>query len=230
MQRLLHALCAVSAIAIATSPASCQSGRRGQEPPQLEHFHFESWDFDSQYARGGEASYYIYLPKEHDHEKNADRKFPWVLWCPGFGGPGDFQSRGGARTLDQLRAEGKIPELALVVFRAPGRRSRTTYMNGEAIGDVEDLIVKDLVRHVEGRYRLSSKREHRAVMGVSAGGFGALKLALRHPDVFGAVATHSAAILPADPDELGGMAEGMVQRYLRGGLAELLGDPIDKDR
>ena len=120
--------------------------------------------------------------------------------------------------------------MALVVFRAPGRRGRTTYMNGEAGGDIEDLIVKDLITHLQSRYRLSDQREHRAIMGVSAGGFGALKIALRHPDIFGAVAAHSAAILPADPGALEGYAESTVYRYLRGGMADLLGDPIDPEK
>lgn len=221
---------AALAATLIAAPAVTQLGRREPQPPALQHFYFDSWDFDAPHAQGGVASYYIYLPREHDHEKNKDRKFPWVLWCPGFGGPEDFQSRGGASTLDRLRGEGKIPELALVVFRPPGRRGRTTYMNGEAGGDIEDLIVEDLVPHLPSRYRLSDQREHRAIMGVSAGGFGALKLALRHPAVFGAVAAHSAAILPADPAELAGAAESTVSRLLRGGLAELLGDPIDPDK
>ena len=65
-------------------------------------------------------------------------------------------------------------------------------------------------------------------MGVSAGGFGALKIAMRHPEVFGTVAVHSAAILPADPADLAGNNENIVQRMLRGGLGKELGDPIDK--
>lgn len=221
---------AALAVALAAAPAAAQFGRGAQQPPPLKHFYFDSWDYDAPHARDGEARYFIYLPKTHDHEASRDRKYPWILWCPGFGGPDDFQGRGGAETLDRLREEGAIPELALVVFRAPGRRSRTTYMNGEAGGDIEDLIVQDLVPHLQSRYRLSDRREQRAVMGVSAGGFGALKLALRHPDVFGVVATHSAAILPADPAELAGYAESTVARYLRGGLAELLGDPIDPEK
>lgn len=225
-----HVVCAVAAGLCLLTALPAQFGRRDAEPPQLEHFRYENWDFDTERSATGSASYSIYLPKEHDHDKNANRRFPWIIWCPGFGGPEDFQSRGGAATLDRLRGEDAIPELALVVFRAPGRRSRTTYMNGEAVGDVEDLIVEDLVAEVEGRFRVGGKRELRGIMGVSAGGFGAMKLALRHPDVFGAVATHSAAILPADPTELSGMAERMVSGSLRGGLAELLGDPIDPEK
>jgi len=222
-------LVALAALCLLTTASAQRGGRRAAAPPELKHFHFEAWDFDTDKARAGEASYFIYLPKTHDYAVNKDRKFPWILWLPGFGGPNDFQTRGGAQTLDRLRDQEKLPELALVIFRPPGR-GRSTYMNGESIGDVEDLLVQDLVKHVEGKFRLSSDRRHRAVMGVSAGGFGAMKIAMRHPDVFGAVATHSAAILPADPDELAGSAERTVMRFLRGGIREQLGDPIDKDK
>ena len=215
---------------VSAADAQRRGSRRRAAPPEMAHFHYETWDFDSQHAASGQASYSIYLPKAHDYAQNKDRKFPWILWLPGFGGPDDFQGRGGAETLDRLREENKIPELALVVFRAPGGRGRTTYMNGEAIGDIEDLIVKDLLNAVEGRFRVSSKREHRAVMGVSAGGFGALKIALRNPGLFGAVAVHSAAILPADPEDLAGSSENTVRRYLRGALREQLGDPIDPEK
>ncbi|MCB9879552.1 MAG: prolyl oligopeptidase family serine peptidase [Planctomycetes bacterium] len=217
-------------LSLSLLPAQFGPGRgRQAEPPQLEHFTFESWDFSTDAMRGGEASYYTYLPKGHDLDANKDEKYPWVLWLPGFGGPEDFQSRGGAQTLDRLRGEGKIPELVLVVFRPPGR-GRSTYMNGEQIGDVEDLLVGDLLADVQKRFRVATDRAHRAVMGCSAGGFGALKLALRHPDLFGAVAVHSAAILPADPAELSGMTESVVMRALRGDLEKELGNPIDKDK
>ena len=219
----------IAALCLLTTAGAQRGGRRNVEPPALKHFHFEAWDFDTDKAQSGQASYFIYLPKTHDFAANKDRKFPWILWLPGFGGPNDFQGRGGAATLDRLREQGKIPELALVVFRPPGR-GRSTYMNGESIGDVEDLLVEDLVQHVEGKFRLGTTRDKRALMGVSAGGFGAMKIAMRHPNVFGAVATHSAAILPADPDELAGSSERTVMRFLRGSLREQLGDPIDKDK
>jgi len=201
-------------------------GRGEGEAPKLEHFTFEEGSVKSDKTKNGDAGYGIYLPKGYADAANKDTKYPWIVWLHGFGGAGEFQGGGGASVLDKLRGEDKIPPLVMVVFRAPGRR--TTYMNREAGGDIEDLIVGPFVAELEKKYRLSSERKHRAVMGVSAGGFGALKIAMRHPEVFGTVAVHSAAILPADPEDLGGMNEGIVQRMLRGGLAQELGDPIDK--
>jgi enterochelin esterase family protein len=197
------------------------------EPPKLENFTYEQGTLKSDKVRQGEAGYGIYLPKGYADDANKDTKYPLVVWLHGFGGPGEWQNGGGAEVLDQLAGQGKLPPFAFVVFRSPGRR--TTYMNGEGGGDVEDLIAQDLVTQLEGKYRLKADRGQRALMGVSMGGMGALKIALRHPQVFGTVAVHSAAILPADPAELPEQYRGMVQRSIeRGGLDKVLGNPIDK--
>jgi S-formylglutathione hydrolase FrmB len=223
-----------SLVLLAALPAQRNRGEGGQRPElKLQHFTVENGTLPSKKVRDGEAGYTILLPKGHADEANKDKQWPWVLWLSGFGGSNEFQSGGGATVLDALRGEGKVPELAFVIYRAPstGRRGgRSTYMNGEAAADTEDLLVEDLPAHLAEKYRLSKDRKQRALMGVSMGGFGALKLALRHPDVFGVVAAHSAAVLPADPAELGGMAESQVNRFLATGLDKVLGNPIDKDK
>jgi putative tributyrin esterase len=48
----------------------------------------------------------------------------------------------------------------------------------------EDYIVQDLISDVESRFPVALGRANRAVVGVSMGGFGAIKLALQHPDLF----------------------------------------------
>jgi enterochelin esterase-like enzyme len=179
-------------------------------------------------VRDGEAGYTIYLPKGYADAANSDTKYPWVLWLSGFGGSNEFADGGGLAVLDRLRGENAIPPLAFVVFKAAGRRGRSFYMNGEAACDTEDLLTGDLLTELQTKYRLGSDRKHRALMGLSAGGFGALKIAMRHPQLFGAVAAHSAAILPDDPNDLGGTGEMVVQRALRTGIGKELGDPIDK--
>ena len=54
----------------------------------------------------------------------------------------------------------------------------------------EDYIVVDLIQHIDDKYRTLAKREARAISRESAGGFGAMELALRHKDLFGSVASH----------------------------------------
>jgi S-formylglutathione hydrolase len=58
----------------------------------------------------------------------------------------------------------------------------------------EDYIVDDLAADVEHRFPVRNDRPGRAIAGVSMGGFGAVKLALRHPDKYVFAAALSAAI------------------------------------
>lgn len=48
----------------------------------------------------------------------------------------------------------------------------------------EDFIVKDLIEDVESRFPVANHREDRAIVGISMGGYGAINLTLRHPDLY----------------------------------------------
>lgn len=64
----------------------------------------------------------------------------------------------------------------------------------------EDYIVKDLIADVESRFPAAVGRSNRAIIGISMGGFGALNLSLRHPDLFVFASALSPAIdVPSRP-------------------------------
>ncbi len=58
----------------------------------------------------------------------------------------------------------------------------------------EDCFIQDLIPHVDDRFRTIAAREGRAITGLSMGGYGAVVLGLRHPDVFCSVGSHSGAL------------------------------------
>lgn len=58
----------------------------------------------------------------------------------------------------------------------------------------EDFIIKDLITHVDSKYRTLAFREGRAINGLSMGGYGAITLGLRHPDMFCSIGSHSGAL------------------------------------
>ena len=60
----------------------------------------------------------------------------------------------------------------------------------------DDYIARDLVGHVDSTYRTIPERAHRGIAGLSMGGYGAVSLALRYPDVFAAAASHSGVLSP----------------------------------
>ncbi|HEX8495123.1 MAG TPA: alpha/beta hydrolase family protein [Pyrinomonadaceae bacterium] len=57
----------------------------------------------------------------------------------------------------------------------------------------EDAIILDLIPHVDSRYRTMAAREGRAIAGLSMGGLGAMKFALRYPHLFAFAASFSGA-------------------------------------
>ncbi|MEJ7602269.1 MAG: alpha/beta hydrolase family protein [Kofleriaceae bacterium] len=65
----------------------------------------------------------------------------------------------------------------------------------------ETYLTRDLIAHVDRTYRTIPTREGRGIAGLSMGGLGALSLALRHPDLYAAAASHSGvvALLYAGP-------------------------------
>jgi len=50
--------------------------------------------------------------------------------------------------------------------------------------DWEDHLIEDVIAHVDGHFRTEARREGRAIAGLSMGGFAALALGLRHPELF----------------------------------------------
>jgi putative tributyrin esterase len=91
-------------------------------------------------------------------------------------------------------------ERGLVLIMPEGNDSY--YMNSfERPQDrYEDYVVNDLITDVEGKFPVSPGRPNRAIVGVSMGGFGAVKLALSHPEMFAFAGGISPAIdVPSRP-------------------------------
>ncbi|HDS06800.1 MAG TPA: T9SS type A sorting domain-containing protein [Bacteroides sp.] len=68
------------------------------------------------------------------------------------------------------------------------------YTNSELYGNFEDYIVNDLTEFIDSHYRTITSRDKRSITGHSMGGYGAMKLALKHPEKYCAVASHSAPL------------------------------------
>lgn len=93
--------------------------------------------------------------------------------------------------MDRLVREKKIPPAILAFPDCFTRYGGSQYVNSVATGRYEDYLLEELIPFLDGQLRTLPGREHRGVLGYSSGGFGALWLAMRHPDCFSAVASHS---------------------------------------
>ena len=65
------------------------------------------------------------------------------------------------------------------------------YLNSSAIGRYADYLNEELVPFVDKEFRTGEGPQHRGCFGKSSGGFGAMRLGMSRPDIWGAVANHS---------------------------------------
>ena len=91
---------------------------------------------------------------------------------------------GGFRDWSNYSDVARYAESGLVLVMPEGNSSYYTNAVDPPQDRYEDYIVGDLIADVESKYPVAPGRSNRAIIGVSMGGFGAVKLALRHPDLF----------------------------------------------
>lgn len=133
----------------------------------------------------------VYLPPSYT---GGQQRFPVVFYLPGFGDQiplyTDFQFYQGFQlkeAMDRLIGQGKIREMIVVIANGLTPLGGSFYVNSPMNGDWEKFVSSDLVRHLDGQFRTIASPASRVLTGHSMGGFGALFLAMRHPDVFGGV-------------------------------------------
>ena len=137
----------------------------------------------------------VYLPPSYDSDPS--RRFPVAFVLTGFTGRGRMLLNDNGWSLalddrmDRMIARGACGEMILVMPDCFTRFGGSQYRNSTATGRYEDHLIDELVPFVDGRYRTLPDREHRGVAGKSSGGYGAMMLGMRHPDVFGAIVCHS---------------------------------------
>jgi S-formylglutathione hydrolase FrmB len=165
---------------------------------------------------GKEVAYAVQIPPSY--ETSPRRRYPVVYALHGlFEGPGFWERRGLTTFLDALWQKGEVPEMLVVAVDG----DNSFYVDGPA-GRWETMVLHDLVAHVESTFRVKPGREGRAALGISMGGYAALRLGLGHPEAFRAVATHSAMLLDKAPTADEGAGRGQMAAFHK-----VFGDPID---
>ncbi|MBI4166350.1 MAG: esterase family protein [Acidobacteria bacterium] len=155
---------------------------------------------------------------------STQKRFPTLYFLHGlFENERSWSERGGLQILQDLWARGEVGEF-LVVLPDGGK---TFYINAyDGHERYEDFFINELVPWVDRTYRTIATPAERGISGTSMGGFGALHLAMEHPDVFGSVSAHSAALIPKIPNPL--PSEGRWGFYARV-LQTPFGSPLDRD-
>lgn len=148
--------------------------------------------FDSA-ALGAPMTYAIYLPT--GYHQAPERVYPVVYLLHGVGdnqrawpGRGEVE-----QTADRMIASGDLPPM-IVVIPDVEKSWLVDSADRGGPGDYATAVREDLRVHVEATYRARTDRGGRAITGHSMGGFGALRLAFTHPDLYVATAGMSSAL------------------------------------
>ncbi|MEJ2287409.1 MAG: alpha/beta hydrolase-fold protein [Deinococcales bacterium] len=134
----------------------------------------------------------LYLPAGYD--EHPDARYPTVYLLHGYSATdGMWLAEGYIPDLDvekianDLIARGRIQPMILVMPHASNAYDGSFYTNSPTSGNWEDFITAGLVDYVDSHVRTLPRPESRAIARFSMGGYGALYLAMRHPETYRAV-------------------------------------------
>ncbi|MGA9979462.1 MAG: alpha/beta hydrolase family protein [Candidatus Sulfotelmatobacter sp.] len=168
--------------------------------------------------------YCVYLPGSYNDKSASakDARYPVLYFLHGLGGNEQTLFDTGGSLLDDLHRQGKMGDFLIV--EPEGKRS--FYINS-ADGSVRysDFLLREFIPQIENKYRIRSGRAGRAISGISMGGYGALRMAFAHPEMFSAVSAQSPALITEAPHELDAAAQSGPEGAKV--LAAVFGNPID---
>lgn len=135
----------------------------------------------------------VYLPPGYEQGTHS---YPTVYFLAPFMGSGVMELNTNPfdetlqTRLDRLIHAGQLPPMIVVLPDPMTRYGGSQFLNSSAVGRYSDYLL-EVVQWVDTHYHTKPTRDHRALMGKSSGGYGALMHAMRYPELFGLVADHS---------------------------------------
>jgi S-formylglutathione hydrolase FrmB len=129
----------------------------------------------------------VYLPPGYDAAPR--RRYPVLLLLHGVNDSPSIWTDAWQlpARLDRLVAAGAIEDMIVVMPNGRTTLLGSYYTNSPVTGRWEDFITTDVVGYVDRQFRTIADPAHRGIAGHSMGGFGALRIGMRRPDLFQAV-------------------------------------------
>ena len=153
----------------------------------IPHGQIRSIDYWSD-INGLERHINVYVPAEY--EANPDKKYPVLYLVHGWGEDENGWSIQGhmANIMDGLIAEGKAVPMIVVM---PSGDIKTNSDVREASGDVTQIFAQDLIPYIDKTFRTYTDKDHRAMAGLSRGGFQTCRTVFANMDKFNWMGTFS---------------------------------------
>lgn len=153
--------------------------------PGLEHKILDSKSL------GLEVGYVVWTPESYASE--TEKEYPVIYFLHGMGGNESADSGGFSEWLQKSITAGDFPE-AICVFPNGGKSGYR--------GEVESMIIDELIPLIDSDYRTLATPESRALTGFSMGGAGSVYLSIMHPELFCAAGSMGGGIRSRDDMEI----------------------------
>jgi pimeloyl-ACP methyl ester carboxylesterase len=142
-----------------------------------------SQNLENDFGENPNRAVSVYLPPNY---QNSDQRYPVIYFLHGFMGDNKMMEMMSG-LLDYAIAANKIKPFIMVIPDEKTTYQGSFYSNSGVFGNWEDFTAFDLVKYMDENYRTIPKKESRGITGHSMGGYGALKMAMHHPDMFSTV-------------------------------------------
>jgi S-formylglutathione hydrolase FrmB len=143
-----------------------------------------------------DRSVLVFLPPSYAGERN--RRYPVVYALHGYsiGAEQWSQEIHVPQTIEGAFARG-ANETIVVLPDSKTVHNGSMYSSSVTTGDFETFIARDVVSYIDAHYRTMPNRNSRGLVGHSMGGYGASRIGMKHPDVFGSLYIMSPCCLSA---------------------------------
>jgi enterochelin esterase family protein len=163
------------------------------------------------------VGYCTLLPPNYDAQ--PAKKFPVLYFLHGLGGDQTFLVSTGAWNMIADGWEQKRFTEFVIITPQANNSFYIDSKNGKM--KYEDFFIRDFVPQMEKKFRLAGTRSGRAISGISMGGYGALRLAFKYPQMF----VSAAGLMPALMEEL---PHGSQNAGFTAFFGSAFGSPLDE--
>ncbi|HLK65134.1 MAG TPA: alpha/beta fold hydrolase [Bryobacteraceae bacterium] len=138
----------------------------------------------------------VFLPPTYASAKS--RRYPVVYALHGYSIGAEQWSKEihVPQTIEGAFAQG-AQDMIVVLPDSKTVHNGSMYSSSVTTGDFEQFIAHDLVAYIDAHYRTIARRTSRGLVGHSMGGYGASRIGMKHPDVFGSLYIMSPCCLSA---------------------------------
>ena len=159
------------------------------------------------------------------YDEHPDKRYPVVYFLHGYWMPVGAQQEA-FRLEEAVDAASRAGNDMIVVMPDGFSKLRGGfYSSGPVVGDYEGMVARDLVAWVDANYRTLPTPASRGLAGHSMGGYGTIRIAMKHPGIFSSIYMMSACCLPPQPlsadqaDAIDAMGKGDLEGAQFGQLA-----------